>query len=169
MTSTDRTQSSRPPREVTGRTVLICLLAFFGLIAAMNAVLIRLAVSTFGGVETASSYQAGLAFKHDVAAAEQQDALHWQVDGVVTRTAAGEVILKVTVRDGSGLIIPGWTALARLAHPIDSRLDQTFAHGAPADSARGAAFADSGQWFVAIELQRDGERLFRSRSRVILR
>ena len=52
----------RPPREVTGRMVLVCLVAFFAVVAGVNAVMIRAAVSTFGGVETESAYQAGLAF-----------------------------------------------------------------------------------------------------------
>ena len=51
----------------------------------MNAVLIRLAVSTFGGVETENAYQAGLNFSREIAAAEVQDALHWQVKATVSR------------------------------------------------------------------------------------
>ncbi len=64
---------------MTGRTVLICLVGFFAVVAGVNAVMIRAAVSTFGGVETANAYQAGLAFAREIAAAEAQDALHWQV------------------------------------------------------------------------------------------
>ena len=63
---------------------------------AVNAVLVRAAISTFGGVETASSYKAGLQFEHEVAVAERQDALHWQVDGKLTRNGAGEAVLDVT-------------------------------------------------------------------------
>ena len=37
--------------------------------------MIRCAVTTFGGVETESAYQAGLAFKRETAAARAQDAL----------------------------------------------------------------------------------------------
>ena len=40
------------PKEVTGRMVLACLLAFFAVVAGVNALMIRAAVSTFGGVET---------------------------------------------------------------------------------------------------------------------
>ena len=69
----------RPPREVTGRMVLVGLVAFFAAVAGVNAVMIWAAVSTFGGVETESSYQAGLAFARETAAVAAQDALHWQV------------------------------------------------------------------------------------------
>ena len=49
--------------------MLVCLVAFFGVVAAVNAVHDPAAVSTFGGVETESSYQAGLAFSREIAAA----------------------------------------------------------------------------------------------------
>ena len=58
---------SKQPREVTGRTVLIWLLSFFGLVFAVNGVMIKVAASTFGGVEVASSYKAGLKFGKDIA------------------------------------------------------------------------------------------------------
>ena len=44
------------PREVTGRHVLLSLVSFFGVVFAINGALVRAAISTFGGVETASSY-----------------------------------------------------------------------------------------------------------------
>ena len=122
MTSTDRTQSSRRPREVTGRTVLICLVAFFGLIAAMNAVLIRLAVSTFGGVETENAYQAGLNFSREIAAAEAQDALHWQVKATVS-AGTETTIVELVARDADGRPLAGLDASAQLVHPTDRRGD----------------------------------------------
>ena len=86
MTNYDR-ETDASSRKLTGRGVLLCLLAFFGVVFAVNAVMIRFATGTFGGVETASSYAAGLAFKKDLNAAEQQDALGWQVKGGVARIA----------------------------------------------------------------------------------
>ena len=65
-------------RQLTGRMVLACLIAFFAVIFIVNGIMIRAAISTFGGVETASSYQAGLSFARDAEAARAQDARHWQ-------------------------------------------------------------------------------------------
>ena len=61
-------------RPLTGRAVLAMLLGFFGLVIAVNLVMVRAAISTFGGVDTPSSYQAGLAFKAEEAAVAAQDA-----------------------------------------------------------------------------------------------
>ncbi len=66
------------PRELTGRHVLMWLVAFFGFIFVVNAVMIRAATSTFGGVETRSSYKAGLMFKSELERAERQHDLHWR-------------------------------------------------------------------------------------------
>ena len=66
-------------RELTGKHVLFWFLGFFALVFAVNGALVKAATSTFGGVETSSSYKAGLMFKQDIAAAEQQDALNWRV------------------------------------------------------------------------------------------
>ena len=52
-------------RELTGKHVLFCLVGFFAVVFAVNAVMMRAATSTFGGVETASSYKAGLMFEQD--------------------------------------------------------------------------------------------------------
>src|SRR3954468_20640724 len=59
--------SARPPKQVTGRIVFSCFASFFAVVAAVNAVMVWAAVRTFGGVETESSYQAGLAFAREAA------------------------------------------------------------------------------------------------------
>lgn len=43
-------------RPLTGRTVLLCFIAFFGVVFTANFFLVRAALTTFGGVETESSY-----------------------------------------------------------------------------------------------------------------
>ena len=55
-------RDGRRPRELTGRTVLFCLVTFFAVVAGVNAVMIGAAVSTFSGIETTNAYQAGVSF-----------------------------------------------------------------------------------------------------------
>jgi nitrogen fixation protein FixH len=157
-------------RKLTGRTVFLCMLAFFGAITAVNVVMIRLATSTFGGVETASAYAAGLAFKQEEAAAGRQEALGWKVDGKIVGMGGGKAKLIVTAHTREGAVIPGWTARARLDHPADARLDRAIAltRTAP-DEASGDIAASAGQWDLLIELSQEGGPAFRSRSRITLR
>jgi len=158
------------PREMTGRTVLFWLIGFFALIFGVNAVMVKAATSTFGGVQTSSSYKAGLMFKQEIAAAERQTALNWRVEGKLVHGKAGEAVLDIAVLDGKGNAVTGLAATAHLEHPADARRD----HDVPlsltgAGRFHGVATAPSGQWELIIDLERGGERVFRSRSRVTLK
>lgn len=157
------------PREVTGRAVLLWLVGFFVFVFAVNAVMVRAAISTFGGVETTSSYKAGLQFGHEIAAAHRQEALHWQVSGAIVRDRRGDAVLEIVARDAKGAPLAGLTARASLAHPADSRLDRDIpVHGLGGGLFRGEAEAAPGQWELIVDLYRGDERVFRSRSRVSL-
>ena len=155
--------------HVTGRMVLAGLVAFFGLVAGVNAIMIHAAVSTFGGVETDSSYRAGLAFAREAATVAAQDARHWSV----TAKAALEgnaTVVEVTARDASGQPLANLVATASLLHPTDRRADHAVSLvSEAAGSLRGETVAAAGQWDLVIELSRGGERLFRSKNRVWLR
>jgi nitrogen fixation protein FixH len=169
MNATSESKNKRG-RELTGGKVLFWLVAFFGIVFAINGVLVQAAISTFGGVETQSSYKAGQQFEHEVAVAERQDALHWQVNGKLTRDRAGEAVLDINARDAEGVPVTGLKAVARLAHPADERLD----HIVPlrriaAGQFHGEVHAQPGQWELLVDLYRGDDRLFRSRSRILLR
>ena len=156
-------------RQVTGRIVLICFVAFFAVVAGVNAVMIRAAVSTFSGIETENPYQAGLAFEREILAAEAQDALHWRVSGKVS-VDAGATVVEVIATDADGRPLAGLQATGRLIHPTDRRSDHEVQLGEDAPGTfRGRTEAVAGQWSLVIELSRDGTRLFRSRNRVFMR
>jgi nitrogen fixation protein FixH len=117
----------RQPREITGWMVLGFMIAFFAVIVGVNAFMAHAAISTFGGVETASSYHAGQMFERDVAMAKAQDAQHWRVDARMTRAADGTTLIDITARDGAGTLVTGVTASAQFARPTDRRLDRSVA------------------------------------------
>ena len=161
---------SRKPRELTGRAVLLWLVGFFAVIFAVNGWLVQAATSTFGGLETASSYQAGRLFENEVERAGRQEDLRWHVDGRLTRDSAGEAVLDVTVRDEKGAPVDGLTADATLEHPANARYDHAISLTEVGEGAfHGETRGQSGQWELVIDLYRGGERVFRSKSRVTLR
>jgi nitrogen fixation protein FixH len=163
-------KNERNRRELTGGKVLLWLVAFFGLVFAVNGVLVQAAISTFGGVETLSSYKAGLQFERELGLVERQDALHWQVSGTLARDSAGVAVLDLSARDAQGAPLAGLTAEVRLAHPADDRLDHVIAvRSVAAGVFHGAAEAQAGQWELIVDLYRGDQRVFRSRSRVSLR
>jgi nitrogen fixation protein FixH len=164
------TRTPRRRREITGRTVLICFVGFFGLVAAANAIMIRVAVTTFAGTETSSAYRAGLAYKDEEAAAAAQEKLRWQVDGRFARAPSGEAVLTVDVRDAQRAPVHGIEIVARLAHPLNARLDHDVVLTKAADgSFRGTIDAAAGQWTLTLDVERGGERVYRTKSRVVLK
>jgi len=163
------THTPRRNGEITGKTVLICFVGFFGIVATVNAIMIRAAVTTFAGTETPSAYKAGLGYKNEESAAAAQAKLDWQVDGRISH-ASGEMILTVDVRDQSKSPVYGISVAARLAHPLNARLDRAVELARMTDgSFRGAAEAAAGQWTLTIDVTRDGERVYRTKSRVVLK
>jgi nitrogen fixation protein FixH len=161
-------ERSQAEFQVTGRMVFAGLVAFFAVVVGVNAVMTYAAVSTFGGVETESSYRAGLAFAREAATVEAQDARQWTVTAKAAIEGSATVV-EVAARDASGQPIANLAATASLVHPTDRRAD----HAVPlvSDGAgrfRGTSTASAGQWDLVIELSRADERLFRSKNRVWL-
>jgi nitrogen fixation protein FixH len=143
---------------------------FFATVATVNGIMIYAAVSTFGGVETGNAYRAGLAFAQDIAAAQQQDARQWQVRAELSPGADGVTRVQLSVRDAASQPVAGLDAILRLAHPTDRRLDHTIeVHEDSPGHFRGVARVASGQRDLVIELARGPERMFRSKTRIVVR
>jgi nitrogen fixation protein FixH len=158
------------PHQITGLMVLGFMIAFFAIIVGVNVFMAHAAISTFGGVDTASSYHAGQMFERDVAMAKAQDAQHWQVDAKLTRAADGTTLIDISARDGTGAPVSDLAASAQFARPTDRRLDRTVAvHQTGPGHFVGNADLAAGQWDLVIELSRQDERMFRSKNRVILK
>lgn len=164
------TVTPKPVREVTGTTVLICFVGFFGVVATVNGIMMHAAITTFAGTETSSSYKAGLAYRQEEAAASAQSALNWQVDGRIIRAPSGEAVLTVDVKDTKRAPVYDIDITARLTHPLNARLDHDISLSRAADSSfRGVTDATAGQWTLIIEMSRGGERVYRTKSRVVLK
>ncbi len=158
------------PRQVTGRMVLAMMVAFFAVVIGVNGFMAHEALSTFRGVDADSAYRAGQLFEHEVALARAQDAEHWQVDAKVTPSADGTAVLDVIAHDASGAALSGMTATAVFARPTDRRLDRTInVNEDRPGHYQGAATVAAGQWDLILELSRQGDRLFRSKNRVVIK
>jgi len=159
------------PREITGRTVLLCLLGFFAVVFAVNGVMIHEALSTFGGVETDSAYQAGRKYEEDVAMARAQDARQWRVEAKVEPTPDGITRLDIVAHDATGQPLAGLDAAVQFERPTDSRLDRrvTVIESSAGRFRGSVEDLPVGQWDLVIELSRRGNQMFRSVSRIVLK
>jgi nitrogen fixation protein FixH len=173
MASPEQTSDYVPGgRPLTGRKVLLIMLAFFGVILAMNfGVLLPNAIKTFRGLETDSAYRASQNFNAELAVAAQQAQRGWQIEANVARVEGGAVVAEISTRDAGGNVLAPMEGEAVLARPADRRMDLTAPVTLVGYGAYEARFEDvaAGQWDIVLTFVQDGERVFHSRSRIILR
>lgn len=155
--------------QLTGWVVLVYLLTFFGVVIGVNGVMIYEALSTMRGVDTESAYQAGRMFERDVAMIKAQDARHWQVKVKLT-PAANATRLELVARDETGDVLMGVAASATFERPTDRGLDRDIAltEDSPGQF-RGKTELIAGQWDLVIVISRQGQQLFRSKNRIVLK
>lgn len=158
------------PRPLTGRTVLFCLIAFFGTVIGVNMLMMKLAIDTLPGTEVDSAYRASLAYKNEIQAADEQNRRSWKVDAHVERHADGAATVRLDARDASGTPLSGLKFSGRLERPTDKRVDRAveLAESGIGTYRGSAADVLPGQWDLVIEGEARGARLFLSRNRVIL-
>jgi nitrogen fixation protein FixH len=161
---------NRPPRVLTGRAVLIWLVAFFAVVFGVNGLMMTLALKTMPGTEVDSSYQAGNSFNAETAAARLQAERSWQVTAHVERAVNGAIV-RVEARDKAGAPVSGLAFYGWLDRPTDKRADRRVALTERQPGRYQGEVADiaAGQWDVVLEAGRGAERLFLSKTRVLLK
>ena len=94
----------KPPSEnkLTGLSVLLILVGFFGVIMVVNFVMAYYALHTFSGMQTEKPYESGLAYNRAISDAKAQVSRGWHVDARIERQADGSVGVKLAEeKDGS--------------------------------------------------------------------
>lgn len=152
-------------RRLTGRGVLLWLVAFFGVVFAVNGAFIYFAVSTFPGLEVESSYKAGQEFEGEVLAGKAQADRDWAVDAAV-RPVGDDASVEIHFRDKAGTDLHGLDVRARLIHAVDPNHD----HSASLPEVASGTYrtvlpnVQAGMWSLTIEAYKGNERLFMSRN-----
>lgn len=140
------------PKQLTGRHVLAMLLAFFGVIIAVNLTMAYLANSTWSGLVVANGYVASQSFGRDLARAEAQEALGWTVNLAPERGG-----LRMSFAGPTGAAIDGLTITGALQRPVTDREDQPLAFSALGGGAYQApANLAPGVWEVEIDARGNG-------------
>lgn len=138
--------------RLKGWHVLAGMIAFFGVIIAVNTVFITLALGSFPGEETRRSYVQGLAYNDVLAEREAQAALGWSAAANLTET---QVLIAVT--DAQGDPVSNLALTGALQHPADMENDQVLAFEElrPGVYAAGVQGLAQGQWRLTAEAEGD--------------
>ncbi|MFL6817558.1 MAG: FixH family protein [Bradyrhizobium sp.] len=163
-------QLSASSKPLTGRKVLVMLLAFFGIVIGANLTMMKLAMQTLPGTEVDSAYSASLAYEKQITAAHDQNARNWKVDAQIVRSVDGVATLQVEARDNTGKPMSGLKFHGRFERPTDRRADQVVALAETGMGVyRGSApVIAPGQWDLVLEGDAAGRRMFLSKNRVLL-
>lgn len=135
-------------RHFTGWHMFAILVAMFGTIVAVNFVMARSAIRTFGGTVVDNSYVAGQHYNRYLAEARAQAALGWTA--MPSLDAQRRVVIATNAPAGA-------TASATIHHPLGRAADQALTF-----TRQGAGFVSAtplpaGRWQLRITL-RGGDR-----------
>ena len=158
------------PRRIDGRHVLALLLAFFGIIFAVNGYFLYRALSTHTGVVANEPYRKGLAYNQRIEWSERQASLGWRDE--VTALLQGAITVVIT--DGDGNAVKGLSVTGSVGRPATSADDRSMALIEDASAAYTAVAGGLGQgaWLITIEARTapgDVEPVYRARRRLWLK
>jgi nitrogen fixation protein FixH len=165
-----RVLPAREASPVTGRFVLIAFVTFFGVIAAVNAVMMTLAITTMPGLDVKNGYVASQAMNREIHAMRMQTERGWKAElSVQLKSPLAAIGVSLAERDGSP--VTGLRMTARLAHPALTRADHSgvLIERSPGDYSAKIPDVQAGAWTLVIEADRNGERVFASRNRIVLK
>lgn len=131
----------------TGRRATAIIMAFFGVIIAVNALMVTLAVKNFGGLVVGNSYVASQTFDEDIAAARSQAIRGWTLD---LSAGSGAVALQARDRDGNALTGLGIALTFDRPTHERSTVSLELAESGPGIYSAGAVL-EPGRWIATVE------------------
>lgn len=108
----------RPP--LTGRHVLVYMIAFFAVIFAVNGVFLYVSLQTHPGVTSPDAYRRGLHFNLELDRAEQQNARGWKVEINILRG-----VPEIRLSDSTARPVAGLNVSVTARRPVHDRADAT--------------------------------------------
>lgn len=133
-------------REFTGRHMLAVMVAFFGVIIAVNLTLAWFANSSWSGLIVANGYVASQEFNRSEARVRAQALLGWQADLAHTGTT-----FTVTMKAKDGVRLAGLKLEGTLRRPVTAKDDIVLAFTVAGSGAYSApAILAKGQWDLEL-------------------
>ncbi|MGD9785370.1 MAG: FixH family protein [Hyphomicrobiaceae bacterium] len=163
-------QPKPEPGTITGRHVLFGLLAFFGVVFAVNGWFLYEALSTHTGVVSNEPYRKGLAYNERIAAEARQSERGWAAALEFSESGSGPITFALTDRSGAG--VTGLSVRGRIGRHSTQALDTMllFQERAPGRYVADIGKLSGGTWTADVEageLTSTGEAIvWRHRQRI---
>ena len=141
------TPKTKQEFRFTGLHMLACMVAFFGVIIAVNITMATFASSSWTGLVVKNSYVASQKFNAELAEAEAQAALGWTSD----LSYRGQQIT-FDLRDDAGRMLSPSVVMLSLGRPAFEQKDQQIQLTANASGGFGTTIAlDDGTWMMRLD------------------
>ena len=161
-------QKDHAKGKLTGRHVLIMIVAFFGVMIAANVIFIRAALDTFPGVSEKKSYFQGLHYNDTLAERALQAELGWgaEVTEVVREGDAGRIVVRMSKDE---TVLADLDLEGVLTRPVDDDDDQPLAFKSLGEGLYEADVADfaPGAWDMALRAENSRGEAIDVKARII--
>jgi len=99
--------------------------AFFGVVIAVNGVMVYVATSTYTGLQTEEHFIKGIRYNQDLAGARAQSERAWKVDFGFEGTDPGKGIAAITLHDKHGNLLKDAKVTVTFIRPTSQGSDRT--------------------------------------------
>jgi nitrogen fixation protein FixH len=162
--------------EIRGWHVLLGIVAFFGVVIAVDVGFAIQAYRTFPGEVSATPYEDGLTFNRTLARRAEERSLGWRakvqasVLGAGSNLRSGRVLLRVTINDAAGQPVRGLRLTGKLERPATEagELSPRFTETRPG-IYEATAPDTPGAWDVSLTAVDAQGRAFDAESRMVWR
>lgn len=148
---------------------------FFVVLAAVDGVMVTLAINTHTGVVTDHAYEKGLAYNQVISDAERQTRLGWkgEIDFSAAPDRTGNYArmgnLSFRLTDNAGNTVPAQAVTATIIRPVQAGMDFSAPLTPRKNGDFGATvkFPLSGLWQVQVTLNAEGETFTQTKRIVV--
>ncbi len=160
----------RPAMDRRAGWIPWLFVGLFGIVVAVNGVMIWLAVGTFPGLVTDRPYDRGLAYNRNLEAAAAQEALGWEARLAARLEGPTTALFELELRDRDGLPVDHAEVRAEVRRPVGTGLDFDLVLEpiGPGRYRAATAMPQLGAWDVHLVVER-GLALFVVDQRFVLR
>lgn len=128
----------------SGRHMIAILIAFFGVVIAVNLTMAMFATRTFGGVVVENSYVASQKYNDWLAAAERQKKLTWTIEPALDDRRRVTVALSI-----DGAYVSGYAR-----HPLGREADVPLTFVTKGAQSRTVDALPPGRWYIHLLIRR---------------
>lgn len=160
---------SEAGRQLTGRMALMLFVGFFGIVFAVNGVMLTMALKTNSGIVANEPYRKGLKYNERIAADEQQSALGWSSE-IALASDRRRFLVKLTDREGRP--VDGLKLVAMVGRPSTNRQDLRLelTPFAPGQYAAAVPALEAGAYVASLDAASgrggEGDIVYRARRRL---